>query len=612
MVNSEDKKKNTLLSFLEERIFVPAKKAIVEFFKGETKSQYADCIIYNAEGKVLLLHRGYSDDFMNGKWGFPGGHIEKGELPKVACEREVLEETGLDVVALALQMKEIKGGVIHYFEGSTDKTDLLLNSDEHRAYEWVDPIKVKEYDLIADLSTYVDELLKLTSDNASELDKHWETIKTAFNDDLITEEQFFKARKQYFTAKKKEALEIIAKGFDLGLISEEKYMEALIKAGDPSHGGKLVKKIIIDANGKKETKWVNKESGQEVKKETVKKEPAKAEWWDRFKSYGLNAYPIGVSEDQVRVNEIGDTDAHAILVWKDPKTGAIKNAYTKEFLRRNAEKKWQRISQITDKQVRTIKKNAEKVVASSNDKDKDAALIIAIIAETGLRRGEKGKFAKTGNRGVSTLAPDSIKIEGDIISFSFVGKSYQDNTAQIKSKSLASSLKELQNQRAGEEFLFDTTDSTIDSVFDQVGGKGLKIKDMRTYVATDLARKILFDDQDTPPPLPEGLSVTKQKKLIQDKLKNCYVAVSQRLNNTPMMAKTSYIHPQVIDSWIRQLGVSFEVKKAQGEEAQEYNETLEEIKSAHAPFNGEITIDEDDEENCDYFDLPIWWDDQVG
>lgn len=41
---------------------------------------------------LLLYHREH------GKWLPPGGHIEPGETPDEACVREVLEETGLDVV----------------------------------------------------------------------------------------------------------------------------------------------------------------------------------------------------------------------------------------------------------------------------------------------------------------------------------------------------------------------------------------------------------------------------------------------------------------------------------------------------------------------------------
>ena len=52
----------------------------------------ASAILFNDEGKFLLTRR--AD---NGQWCLPGGRLESGESVTEACEREVLEETGLTV-----------------------------------------------------------------------------------------------------------------------------------------------------------------------------------------------------------------------------------------------------------------------------------------------------------------------------------------------------------------------------------------------------------------------------------------------------------------------------------------------------------------------------------
>lgn len=48
--------------------------------------------IFDREGRILLTRR--AD---NGQWCLPGGRMESGESAAEACEREVLEETGLHV-----------------------------------------------------------------------------------------------------------------------------------------------------------------------------------------------------------------------------------------------------------------------------------------------------------------------------------------------------------------------------------------------------------------------------------------------------------------------------------------------------------------------------------
>lgn len=633
LTGEQEIQKSKLLTLFEQNILTPLKK----IFKSESKTVYGDVIIRNSEGKILLLHRGYADGFMSGKWGFPGGHIESNETPLQGAQREAEEETGICVNIRPVEVKEKQDCILHYFEallmsaeGSPLSSSIILDNNEHRGYEWVEPMKVKEYDLVADLRSYVDDLIyklvpitiitpKYTNieeqiameGGGSSLDEAWQVLQKAFDENQIDEERFMKAKELYDNAKIKEAKELIAKAFDAGLISEERYMEAMQKGGDPSHGGKLIKKKIVQTDGKVTTKWVDPHTGEAPEKVKTTKAPAVEQWWSKYKEHQLNCYPVNIDKSKVDVDVSGDVHSHWILRWKDPKSGAIKNAYSKEFLQRNAELKWARIQNVSSRTVDTIKQGSKAMYQNDvvSEATKQAAAIINIIAHTGLRRGDKLKFEKTGNRGVSSLLASDISIEGSKVKFNFTGKSYQENVAEVDDKDLATFLAYRKKQKGPKDFLFDTSDPIIDATFDKVGGEGLKIKDMRTYVASDLARKLLFEDPSSPPPLPKDLSETKQKKLIQDKLKGVYEQVSQKLNNTPAMAKNSYIHPNIIDFWIKKLNVNFEIKK--GEEA-ESGDSLDDIIAAYPYTQINLRhIDSDDEEMCDTFNEPEWFEDLV-
>lgn len=50
-------------------------------------------VIQDEAGRILVTRR--SD---NGRWCLPGGHVDPGESISEACVREVLEETGLEIV----------------------------------------------------------------------------------------------------------------------------------------------------------------------------------------------------------------------------------------------------------------------------------------------------------------------------------------------------------------------------------------------------------------------------------------------------------------------------------------------------------------------------------
>src|ERR671933_3066761 len=51
--------------------------------------------IFELDGGIVLVQRDIEPGY--GKWTFPGGFVERGEVAEDAAEREVLEETGLRV-----------------------------------------------------------------------------------------------------------------------------------------------------------------------------------------------------------------------------------------------------------------------------------------------------------------------------------------------------------------------------------------------------------------------------------------------------------------------------------------------------------------------------------
>lgn len=99
-------------------------------------------IIFNREGKILVLRRSGTALSNPGKWDFPGGDLEFGEDAIGGIIREIREETGLEVKNLNLFDVEShinKEGdfwvTIAYIAKAV--SDKVILSYEHDEFKWL-------------------------------------------------------------------------------------------------------------------------------------------------------------------------------------------------------------------------------------------------------------------------------------------------------------------------------------------------------------------------------------------------------------------------------------------------------------------------------------------
>jgi 8-oxo-dGTP diphosphatase len=81
-------------------------------------------------------------------WTFTGGHIEDGETPQAAAEREVLEEAGLSVVASAgeigRRVHPVTGRLIVYVACRAAGAAAVADQSELAEVRWVQPDVLEE------------------------------------------------------------------------------------------------------------------------------------------------------------------------------------------------------------------------------------------------------------------------------------------------------------------------------------------------------------------------------------------------------------------------------------------------------------------------------------
>jgi len=131
--------------------------------KKKEKSKNSVAVIVNTDNKILLLKRGEKASWMPSKWSLVGGGIEKNETPQQAVEREIEEETGLEIKKFtkSFTIERHAESIEHIFacRYNGEPTDITLDK-ENSNYGWYDTSEMEYLDIVPHLIEYITLVFK--------------------------------------------------------------------------------------------------------------------------------------------------------------------------------------------------------------------------------------------------------------------------------------------------------------------------------------------------------------------------------------------------------------------------------------------------------------------
>ena len=152
----------------------------------KSKVQYADNIVFNQKGELLIVQRQPLGGEKEGAnlWVLPGGHVKMGEKFDVAAQRELLEESGYTAEDV-YHVGDYDDDMVHieYYCSmvDTDEQSPTVDASETRATEFIHIKDLYKYPTMHDIWGKVYEILGI--------EEHVVKIKKAIAEGIVKNER---------------------------------------------------------------------------------------------------------------------------------------------------------------------------------------------------------------------------------------------------------------------------------------------------------------------------------------------------------------------------------------------------------------------------------------
>ncbi len=246
--------------------------------------------------------------------------------------------------------------------------------------------------------------------------------------------------------------------------------------------------------------------------------------------------------------EISEKKSADLLVTGRDDKNRKQYIYNPEYREKKEAEKFDRIIQFADKLEHCRRVTGQHLRQRKMTKEKVLATMVRLLENAFFRPGSEIYSKQNMSYGLTTIRSKHLKIKGDKMIFSYRGKSGQDQEKEIIDKKLAKIVKEIDAMPGYEIFKYldedgkivDVKSEDLNAYIHEVMGEEFSAKDFRTWAGTMIAAMALDE---------LGVVEEADQKVLDKNIKEAVARVSERLGNTPSVARSSYIDPRVIEEY---------------------------------------------------------------
>jgi DNA topoisomerase-1 len=240
-----------------------------------------------------------------------------------------------------------------------------------------------------------------------------------------------------------------------------------------------------------------------------------------------------------------DERAHIQAIGRDAE-GRLQYRYHPDWDKARASAKEGRLKRLGSALPRVRSAVRQALAAPGLTRTKVVAAVVRLIDRALLRPGYEEYARSEGGRGASTLLKSDVALDGDKVVLVFKGKGGKEIRREVRDPLLARVLRKLSASRGGR--LFGVADGNggkrpvtareVNKFLAKASGSEISAKDFRTFRASAAALAVLAEQN--------GL---ESERLRKKAIVSAADEVSEILVNTRSVARSSYIHPSVIEAY---------------------------------------------------------------